>query len=131
MPWYPDDYDDNPSEQDNSWDDMQDVYYYEDELSNTSYSQENPLAGYDPDRMWGGSDQMSITAMHMGDPAAEIYCWDKANRLGGYPWDGAPTHPSYDRTENNKQQSGTTSNVLLWVILAYFGFIVLCFIWPF
>ena len=97
MPWYPDHYehDDDPSEQYNSWDDMQDDYY-EEELTSPGYSSDNPLAGYDPDRMWGGSDQISIIAMWEGDLSAEMYCYDKSFRLGGFPWDeGVRVHPSY------------------------------------
>jgi|GEM_PF-1879742 len=51
---------------------------------------------YNPDIEWGGSDKMSVTAMWMGDCAAEMYCFNKAQCLGGYPWDGAPTHWSYE-----------------------------------
>ena len=42
---------------------------------------------YNPEVEWGGFDQMSIMAMWEGDIIAEIYCFEKASRLGGWPWD--------------------------------------------
>jgi len=74
--------------------------YYDDDASCAEeyyYAERHdPNRPYNPDVEWGGSDKMSVTAMWMGDYAAEMYCWNKAQRLGGYPWDGAPTHTSYE-----------------------------------
>lgn len=123
MPWYPDHYehDDDPNEQYNSWDDAYDEYSYEEELTFPAYSSDNPLAGYDPDRMWGGPDRISILAMWSGDPAAELYCWSKANQLGGWPWDEhAPVHISY----YGNQISPKKQTDINYLVAAFFALIL-------
>jgi len=68
MPWHPDHYefDDDPNDHNNSWDDMEDDYYYEEGLTSAGYSSNDPLAGYDPNRMWV-RDQS-----HQGFPASDF-----------------------------------------------------------
>ena len=59
---------------------------------------------YNEEIEWGGADDISILAMWMGDPAAEMYCWDKSNRLGGYPWDeNVRVHPSYGQPQKRAE----------------------------
>jgi len=129
MPWYPDDYehDDNPSDHYSSWEDMQDDYYYEEDLTSPGYFPDNPLAGYDPDRMWGGSDQISITAMWEGDLSAEMYCFDKSFRLGGFPWDeGVRVHPSYYGIPGNAEIGDNLMLKIFLVVGAIMVAMIIC-----
>ena len=54
------------------------------------------MSDYNSNIEWGPGDDDALLAMWMGDEIAELYCWHKANELGGYPWDeGVRVHPSY------------------------------------
>ncbi len=53
--------------------DFYDDSYISDEERQFDYMND-PNRPYNPDVEWGGSDKMSVTAMWMGDYAAEMYC---------------------------------------------------------
>ena len=102
--------------------------YYDDDASCAEeyyYAERHdPNRPYNPDVEWGGSDKISILAMWEGDYVAEVYCWDKANRLGGYPWDGAPTHESYDNTPKTPGWSEYSENQQTWAVVLIILFVL-------
>lgn len=71
-----------------------DAAQFDYEMSEENWVHENEP--YNSQTMWGGNDNMAIMAMYMGDPAAEVYCIEKMQDLGGWPWNkGVAVHSSY------------------------------------